>query len=87
MFVLNTNRPCEKALRAELADWHCRPLKPTVGRGAELGDRSVTLDIARRVEPRWNPGTRKVVGAAGFEPTFAEATAGRPATPLRPRQA
>src|SRR6516165_9032820 len=31
-----------------------------------------TLGINRRadcaLEPRWNPGTRKVVGAAGFEP-------------------
>jgi hypothetical protein len=37
----------------------CRILKPTVGRGAELGGHSVTLDFARQVEPRWNPGTLK----------------------------
>ena len=37
--------------------------------------------MAPYVEPRWNPGTRKVVGATGFEPAFAGATAGRPATP------
>jgi hypothetical protein len=28
----------------------------------------MTLDIARQVEPRWNSGTRKVIGATGFQP-------------------
>jgi hypothetical protein len=42
----------------------------------------VTLDIARQVEPRWNPGTRKVVGATGFEPATPCAQ-GRCATRLR----
>src|SRR5262245_25087193 len=42
--------------------------KPAVGRDAESTGRGVTLDIARQVEPRWNPGTLKMVGAAGFEP-------------------
>ena len=37
--------------------------------------------IALRVSPRCHPGTRKVVGAAGFEPASASDTAGRPATP------
>ena len=42
----------------------------------------MTLDIARQVEPRWNPGTRKVVGATGFEPATPCAQ-GRCATRLR----
>jgi hypothetical protein len=42
----------------------------------------VTLDIARQVEPRWNPGTQKVVGATGFEPATPCAQ-GRCATRLR----
>ena len=33
----------------------------------ELGGRWETHDMAPYVEPRWNPGTRKVVGATGFE--------------------
>jgi len=34
-----------------------------------------------RCLPRCYPGTRKVVGATGFEPAFAKATAAKPATP------
>src|SRR5262245_16240139 len=53
--------------------------KPAVGRDAESTGRGVTLDIARQVEPRWNPGTLKMVGAAGFEPATpcAQGTLGR----------
>ena len=41
-----------------------------------------THDMAPCVEPRWNPGTRKVVGATGFEPATPCAQ-GRCATRLR----
>jgi hypothetical protein len=42
----------------------------------------VMLNNAPQAEPRWNPGTRKVVGATGFEPATPCAQ-GRCATRLR----
>ena len=53
--------------------------KPAVGGVRESRCRVVTIDIARQVEPQWNPGTRKVVGATGFEPATPCAQEPRPA--------
>ena len=41
-----------------------------------------THDMAPYVEPRWNPGTRKVVGATGFEPA-APCAQGKPGRPRK----
>ena len=54
--------------------------KPTAGGGGPREAVGERHDMAPSVEPRWNPGTRKVVGATGFEPATpgAQGKLGRP---------